>query len=41
VSETLDRQDALALGGLLEAEFAERTTDLSTDLELFNTEPLL
>lgn len=41
VSETLDRQDALALGGQLEAEFAERTTDLSTDLELFNTEPLL
>jgi NAD(P)-dependent dehydrogenase (short-subunit alcohol dehydrogenase family)/NAD(P)H-flavin reductase len=41
VSETLDHQDALALGGQLEAEFAERTTDLSTDLELFNTEPLL
>lgn len=41
VGEPLDRQDALALGGLLEAEFNDRTTDLSTDLELFNTEPLL
>ncbi len=41
VSDTLDRQDALALGGLLETEFAGRQTDLATDLELFNTEPLL
>jgi short-subunit dehydrogenase len=41
VSEALDRQDALALGGVLEAEFTDRLTDLATDLELFNTEPLL
>lgn len=41
VSDTIERQDALALGGLLEAEFAGRTTSLATDLELFNTEPLL
>lgn len=41
VSDTLERQDALALGGLLEAEFADRLTDLATDLELFNTEPLI
>jgi NAD(P)-dependent dehydrogenase (short-subunit alcohol dehydrogenase family) len=41
VSEPLDRQDALALGGVLEAEFTDRLTDLATDLELFNTEPLL
>jgi NAD(P)-dependent dehydrogenase (short-subunit alcohol dehydrogenase family) len=41
VSEVPERQDALALGGLLEAEFADRLTDLATDLELFNTEPLI
>lgn len=41
VSDILDRQDALALGGVLEAEFADRLTDLATDLELFNTEPLV
>jgi hypothetical protein len=41
VSEPLGRQDALALGGALEAEFTDRLTDLATDLELFNTEPLL
>lgn len=41
VSDTLDRQDALALGGVLEAEFTDRLTDLATDLELFNTEPLV
>jgi len=41
VSDPLDRQDALALGGVLEAEFADRLTDLATDLELFNTEPLV
>ncbi|MCW5623975.1 MAG: SDR family NAD(P)-dependent oxidoreductase [Burkholderiales bacterium] len=41
VGDTLARQDALALGGVLEAEFTDRLTDLATDLELFNTEPLL
>lgn len=41
VSDTLERQDALALGGVLETEFADRLTDLATDLELFNTEPLV
>jgi NAD(P)-dependent dehydrogenase (short-subunit alcohol dehydrogenase family) len=41
VSESLERQDALALGGLLEPEFADHLVDLATDLELFNTEPMV
>lgn len=41
VGDTLERQDALALGGLMEAEFNGRLADLTTDLELFNTEPLI
>ena len=41
VGGALDVQDALALGGVLEASFADATTDLATDLELFNTEPLV
>ncbi|MFO1318978.1 MAG: SDR family NAD(P)-dependent oxidoreductase [Burkholderiales bacterium] len=41
VGDTLDRQDPLALGGMMEAEFNELVTDLKTDLELFNTEPLI
>lgn len=41
VGDTLARQDPLALGGAMEAEFNERLTDLATDLELFNTEPLI
>ncbi|MBI1395158.1 MAG: SDR family NAD(P)-dependent oxidoreductase [Betaproteobacteria bacterium] len=40
-ADVLERQDALALGGVLETEFANSLTDLTTDLELFNTEPLL
>lgn len=40
VGDTVARQGPLALGGLLEAEFGDRTTGLATDLELFNTEPL-
>jgi hypothetical protein len=41
VADAVGRQDPLALGGLLEAAFADKMTDLSTDLEVFNTEPLL
>lgn len=41
VADAFGRQDPLALGGLLEAAFADKVTDLSTDLEFFNTEPLL
>jgi NAD(P)-dependent dehydrogenase (short-subunit alcohol dehydrogenase family) len=41
VAEPLDRQDALALGGALEPEFADHLVDLATDLELFNTEPMV
>jgi NAD(P)-dependent dehydrogenase (short-subunit alcohol dehydrogenase family) len=41
VGEPLDAQDPIALGGVLEAHFADQLTDLATDLELFNTEPLV
>lgn len=41
VGESLESQDALALGRLLEARFGDAVTDLATDLELFNTEPIV
>lgn len=41
VGDQVDRQDPVALGGVMETEFADRLTDLATDLELFNTEPIL
>lgn len=41
VAGPLGEQDPLALGGLLEAQFAGDLTDLATDLELFNTEPIV
>ena len=40
-AETPDRQGPLALGGQMEAAFAGQLADLVTDLELFDTEPLL
>lgn len=41
VGDTLAKQDILALGGAMEAAFAGQFTDLATDLEVFNTEPMV
>jgi len=41
VAGTLDSQDAHALGQRLVARFGHALTDLATDLELFNTEPIV
>lgn len=41
VTAPLSRSDLAALGPVLEAAFAGRLASLDTDLELFNTEPVL
>ena len=41
VAEVLESQDARALGRLLAERFGDAVTNLATDLELFNTEPIV
>jgi len=41
LAATLADADALSLGQVLETAFAGQSTSLATDLELFNTEPVL